>query len=91
MNSKNLIKFSYIKIIPYIYDINQNKMKTIDIRESVSALIRVEDHSSIVDEYDKSKYDEKFPFDTRDFQSGSWYTYKGFKIKSTSEIELKYE
>lgn len=62
------------------------------IKESIKALISVSKHQNIIDDYARTKYNEKFKVDYKSgvYSDGSWHKYDGFNIISENEIRVDY-
>lgn len=60
-----------------------------DIRESIILIMSVSKHQKLINEFARSKYDEKFPSSKRDYIQG-WNSYDGFIIISESKIKINY-
>lgn len=64
---------------------------SVNIQESIRAIMSVSKHQKLLSDFARSKYDEKFPSKriTGNYNQG-WHSYKGFVIISDSKIEVKY-
>lgn len=64
---------------------------SVNIQESIRAIMSVSTHQKILANFARSKYNEKFPPPrvTGNYNQG-WNSYKGFVIISDKEIKVEY-
>ena len=57
-----------------------------NIQESIIAIMNVSKHTKAVEEFARSKYDEKFPF----LKGQGFHYYTGYEIHSDTKIKINY-